>query len=130
MNGTQTLAMWIMITSGPTGSEPRGWREVVVAPAGLGDGLEAGAGRLLEEQRHAVGEADDAGGVVGGQFAAEGDGRLDLERPAAIDIRLAGAGGVELGLHALEHAGEQLPHADGRQAVGRRAREAWLPGTP
>jgi hypothetical protein len=100
--------------------------QAVVLPRGLGDGLEARARALLEEERDAVREADDARGLVGGQLAAEGDRGLDLERPAAVDLGRAARRGVELRAHALEHSREQLAHADRRQAVRRRRREPRL----
>ena len=103
---------------GADGGGAAGLGEAVVLPGGLGDGLEGRAGGLLVEQGDAVGEADDAGGVVAGEVAAEGDGGLDEEGAAAVDGGGAGGGGVELGLDALDHAGEHLLDADGGQAVG------------
>src|SRR5262249_23412873 len=99
-----------------------GLAEVIVPPAGLGDRLETAAGALLKQQRDAVGETNDAGRVICGQLAAERDGRLDLKWPAAIDVRLAAAGGVGLRLHALKHPRQELTHAYRRQTVRRRRR--------
>jgi len=52
--------------------------------------------------------------------AAIGDRHFDQERVAAIDARWARLGGVELGRHDVVHSLEQLLHADGNQAIGRR----------
>jgi hypothetical protein len=91
VNGTHTLAMWIMINERPDRKAAARLLQRVVLPRRLVDGLEATEhGALLEEQRHAVREADHARGLVGGQIAAEGDRRLDLERAAAVDRRPRG----------------------------------------
>ena len=103
---------------GADGGGASGLAHAVVLPAGLGDGLEGRAGGLLVEEGHAVGEADDAGGLVAGEVASEGDGGLDLEGVAAVDGGGAGGGGVELGVDAFEHAGEHGADADGGEAVG------------
>ena len=92
-------------------------------PVGLGAGFDAGAAGLLEQQRHAVGEADDAGGVVGGKLAAERDPRLNLKRPASVNVRLARAGGIKLRLHAPFSA---FPGAR-QTALGPPARGRYTP---
>ncbi len=103
---------------GADGCAAAGLLEAVVFPAGFDDGFECAAGGLLVEQWDAVGVADDACGLVGGEVAAEGDGGFDLEGVAPVDGGSSGGGGVELGLDAFEHAGEHLLDADGGEAVG------------
>ena len=115
----------------------------VVAPRGLERGLEGRAGRLLVEQRDAIGVPDDTGQLVvvlailafrerhhgrvrrgGGDLVrrlAEGQPGLDDERIAAVHRGRSGHRGVELTLDLLVEAVEDRLLADGRDAVrGRR----------
>ena len=134
--------MWTKITMGPAGSAPPRLGHAVVPPGGVEHGLERRAGRLLVEQRHAVGVADDAGQlvVVVSVFAfgerrpralsgvparlvrplAVGQADLDHERVAAVHGRRPGHRGVELALDLLVQAVEDRLLADGRDAVRRR----------
>jgi hypothetical protein len=114
----------------------------VVPPRGLEHGLEGRAGRLLVEQRDAVGVADDAGqlAVVVALLAlrerdhrrvrrarrrrvralAEGQAGLDDERVAAVYRGRAGHRGVELALDLLVEAVKDALLADGHDGVRRR----------
>ncbi len=128
---------------GPAGKRAAGLGHAVVAPGGLERGLEGRAGRLLVEQRDAIGVADDAGQLVvvlpilafrerhrgrvrgGGRDLvrrlAEGQAGLDDERVAAVHRGRPGHRGVELALDLLVEAVEDRLLADRRDAVrGRR----------
>ena len=73
-----------------------GLAQQVVAPVGAHDGLGDAAGAALEEQRHAVGEAEELDRLVGGPAAAVGEADLDLERVAAVHLGRAGHRGDEV----------------------------------
>ena len=80
----------------PDRERPPGLREEVVAPVGLDDRLGHPAGPLLEEERHAVGEAEELDRLVGGPAAAVREPDLHLERVAAVDLWRARDGGDEV----------------------------------
>ncbi len=80
---------------------------------------------LLEEKRDAVGETNDAGGIFGGEFAAEGSvAGFDLEWVAAIDFGFAAARRRRTRL--VDAFGACRPgfvaHADGGEAIRLAAR--------
>src|SRR6266542_1291574 len=118
-----------------------GLRNTVVAPRGVEHGLERRAGRLLIEQRHAVGVANNSGQLVvvvllltfserylwifrlfRGLFRslAEGQARFDYERIAAVDCGRPGHRSIEITLDLLIQSMEDRLLADGRDAVARR----------
>src|SRR5581483_3085816 len=101
--------------------------KLVAAPVHALYGGGADARALLVEEGHAVGEADDAHGLVLGEPAAVGEARLHDEGAPAVDVGGARDGGDELGvgkllLEALAH--QRL--ADGAEAVGGRREELHL----
>ena len=126
VNGTQTEAMWTKITIGPGRQRAARLGQAVVAPGGVEHRLEDRAGRLLVEQRHAVGEADDArelaivllvarpsasgtasfcwSGCADSGPRAVGQTGLDHERVTAIHGRRPADGGVEVALDLLVEA--------------------------
>ena len=78
------------------GQRALGLAQQVVAPVGAHDGLGDAAGAALEQQRDAVGEAEELDRLVGGPAPAVGEADLHLERVAAVHLRRAGHGGDEV----------------------------------
>ena len=81
---------------GPTGQRALGLAQQVVAPVGAHDGLGDAAGAALEQERHAVGEAEQLDRLVGGPAPAVGEADLHLERVAAVHLGRAGHRGDEV----------------------------------